>query len=52
MVRAIMDHVATLAEASQVAQAVVARIMIEVRCRQDDAGLSERHRLLDVRPSR
>ena len=52
MVRAIMDYMATLAEASQVAQSVVARIMIEVRRRQDDAGLSECRLLLDVRPSR
>ena len=52
MVRSIMDHVAALAETFQVALPVVARIMIEMRRRQDDAGLSERHRLLDVRPSR
>ena len=52
MVRSIMDHVAALAETFQVALPVVARIMIEMRRRQDDAGLSERHRLLDIRPSR
>ena len=52
MVRAIMDHMAALAEAFQVALTVVARIMIEMRRRQDDAGLAEPHRLLDVRPSR
>ena len=52
MVRMIMDHVAALTEAFQVALPVVARIMIEMRRRQDDAGLPERHRLLDIRPSR
>ena len=46
-----MDHVAALAETLQVALPVVARIMIEMRRRQDDAGLSERHRILDIRPS-
>jgi hypothetical protein len=52
MVRSIMNHVAALAETLQVALPVVARIMIEMRRRQDDAGLSERHRILDIRPSR
>ena len=52
MVRTIMDHVAALTQAFQVALPVVARIMIEMRRRQDDAGLPERHRLLDIRPSR
>src|SRR5271169_2080689 len=52
MVRAIVDHMAALAEAFQVALPVVARIMIEMRRRQDDAGLPELYRLLDIRPSR
>jgi hypothetical protein len=52
MVRAIMDHMAALAEAFQVALTVIARIMIEMRRRQDDAGLAELYRFLDVRPSR
>jgi hypothetical protein len=40
MVRAIMDHMTALAQAFQVALPVVARIMIEVRRRQDDTGLA------------
>jgi len=51
MVRMIMDHVAALTQAFQVALPVVARIMIEMRRRQDDAGPPEGHRLLDIRPS-
>jgi hypothetical protein len=52
MMRAIMDHMAALAEAFQVALTIVARIMIEMCRRQDDASLAELHRLLDIRPSR
>jgi hypothetical protein len=47
-----MDHMAALAEAFQVALTVVARVMIEMCRRQDDAGLAELHRFLDIRPSR
>jgi hypothetical protein len=33
-----MEEVATLAEAAQVAQPVVTRVVVEVRRRQHDAG--------------
>ena len=38
MLGRIVDHVATLAKRTQVSWSTVARIMIEVRARQDDIG--------------
>lgn len=34
----VMDHVAALAERAEVRRRAVARVMIEVRARQDDIG--------------
>jgi hypothetical protein len=47
MVRAIMYHVAALAKAFEITQPIIARVMIEVRRRQDDAGSPHLRRLLD-----
>jgi hypothetical protein len=35
MVRTIVDHVAALAEALEITQPIIARVVIEVRCSQD-----------------
>jgi hypothetical protein len=50
MVRTIVDNVATLAQALEITQAVIAWVMIEVRCSQDDAGLPRLRRFLEIRP--
>src|SRR5271166_4181543 len=52
MMRAIVDQMAALAKALEVAQPIVAGVMIEMCCGQNDAGLPHMHGLLDVRPSR
>src|SRR6516162_4675441 len=52
MVRAVMDHVAALAQALEIAKPVVARVMIEMGCGQDDAGWPHLRRLLEVGPPR
>jgi hypothetical protein len=51
MVRAVVDQVAPLAEAFQVAQPVVARIMIEMRGGEDDTGLPHLHGFLEIWPA-
>jgi hypothetical protein len=50
MVRAIVDQMAALAQALEIAQPVIARVMIEVRRRQDDAGAPHLRRLIEVGP--
>jgi hypothetical protein len=50
MVRTIVDHVAALAEALEITQPVIARVMIEVRRRQYDAGSPHLRHLLEVGP--
>jgi hypothetical protein len=50
MVRPIVDQMAPLAQALEIAQPVIARVMIEVRRRQDDAGSPHLRRLLEVGP--
>jgi hypothetical protein len=52
MERTIMDHVASLAQALEVPQSIVAGIMVEMCSSQDDAGLAHPHSVLDVRPAR
>src|SRR6516162_1642520 len=52
MVRAIVDQMAPLAQALEIAQPVIARIMIEVCRRQDDAGSPHLRRLLEIGPTR
>jgi hypothetical protein len=51
MMRPIVDHVATLAQALEIAQAVIARVMIEMRCGQDDAGLPYLCRFHEIGPA-
>jgi hypothetical protein len=41
MVRAIVDHVAALAQALQIAPPVVTRVVVEVRRSQDHAGVPD-----------
>ena len=50
MVRAIVDQMAALAQAPEIAQPVIARVMIEMRCRQDDAGRPHLRRLIEIGP--
>ncbi len=50
MVRPIMDHVAALAQALEITQPVIARIVIEVRRGQDDAGFPHLHRFHKIGP--
>jgi hypothetical protein len=50
MMRAIVDHVAALAKALEITLPVIARIVVEVRCSEDDVGLSHLRRLLKVGP--
>ena len=52
MIRPVVEHVAALAEALEIAPPVISRIMIEVRRRQYDAGLSHLPRLNEIRPPR
>ena len=49
--RAIVEHVAALTEAAQVAQAVVGRIMIQVRGGEHDARRPQPHDLFQVGPA-
>ena len=49
--RAIVDQVAALTEAAQVAQAVVGRIMIQVRGGEHDARRPQPHDLFQVGPA-
>ena len=52
MVRPVVDHMAALAEALQVAEPVVAGIMIEMDGGQRDARVPYARRLDDIRPGR
>src|SRR5215472_8159001 len=52
MVRAIVDHVAALAQALDISQPVIARVMVEMRRRQDDASSPHPRSLLKIGPSR
>src|SRR5262245_32571978 len=52
MVWAIVKHVAALAEALEVAQPVIARVMIEVCCCQYHAGWPDKCRFLEIGPPR
>ena len=53
MVRAIVDYVAALAETLKIAPPIISRVVIQMRCRQYDAGLSHLRRVLDeIRPPR
>ena len=49
--RAVVDHVAALAQALEIAQPVVAGVMVEMRCRQDHAGLPDLQRFHEIGPS-
>src|SRR5882762_5526441 len=51
MVRAIVDQVAALAQALEIAPTVIARVMIEVRRGQDHASSPHLCRLLEIGPS-
>src|SRR5271163_237112 len=51
MVRAIVDQVAALAQALEIAQPIIARVMIEVRRSQDHAGLTDLRRFHEIGPS-
>ena len=46
-----MDHVAALAEASEIAEPVVRRIVIKVGRGKDDPGRPHANHLLEVRPA-
>jgi hypothetical protein len=50
MVRSIVDQMAALAQALEIAQAIIARVMIEVRRRQNDAGLPQLRCLIEIGP--
>jgi hypothetical protein len=50
MVRAIVDQMAALAEALEIAQSVIARVMIEVRRRQDNVSAPHLRRFLEIGP--
>jgi hypothetical protein len=50
MVRTIVDHVAALAEALEITQPVIARVVIEVRCSQDDTGLPQLRCFFEIGP--
>ena len=52
MVRAVVDHVTALAQAPEVAQPVVARVIIEVRRREHDAGVADLRRFDEIGPTR
>src|ERR1700738_268962 len=52
MVRSIVDQMAPLAQALEIAQPVIARVMIEVRRCQDDAGLPHLRCFLEIGPPR
>jgi hypothetical protein len=52
MIRSIMEQVAALAEALQVAQPVVARVMIEMCCGEQDPRGSGRNHRQQIRPMR
>src|SRR6516162_2747278 len=52
MVRPIVDEVAALAQALEIAKPVITRIMIEVRRSQEDTGLPYPCSLLEVGPPR
>ena len=53
MVWPVANHVAALAKALQIAPPIIARVVIQMRCRQYDAGLSHLRRVLDeIRPPR
>ena len=51
MVRPIMDHMAALAQAPEIAQPVVARIVIEMRRGQDHPGVPDLHGFHEIGPS-
>lgn len=51
VVRAVVDHVATLTKAAQIAQPVVGRIVIEVRGGEHDARRPHPHHLFQVGPA-
>ena len=52
MVRAIVDYVAALAETLKIAPPIISRVVIQMRCRQYDAGLSHLRRVLEIGPPR
>ena len=52
MVRAIVDHVAALAQALQIAPPVVTRVVVEVRRSQDHAGVPDLRGFDEIGPAR
>jgi hypothetical protein len=52
MVWPVVKHVAALAETLEIAPPVIARVVIEVRRRQDNTGSSQLCGCLEVRPPR
>src|SRR5215471_19384337 len=48
MVQPVVDHMATLAEALEITQSVIAGVMIEVCRGQDDAGSPHQRRFLEI----
>jgi hypothetical protein len=50
MVRAIVDHVAALAEALEIAQPIIAWVVIKVRCSQDDPRFPHLRCFLEIGP--
>src|SRR5690349_24837816 len=52
MIWPIVDHMAALAEALEIAPPVIGRIVIEMCRRQDDTGSSHLRRRVEVRPPR
>ena len=51
MVQPVVDHMATLAEALEITQSVIAGVMIEVCRGQDDAGSPHQRRFLEIGPA-
>jgi hypothetical protein len=51
MVRAIVDNVTALAQALEVTPPVIARVVIEVCCGEDDVGLPHPRRFYEIGPA-